>query len=184
MTTVMATKTCLFISTNPTPSLQLVVSMVTAIQNAGKIMKCWGWGRRGAREHRALVTLELTSLCWKIDFWTLLLLRWHVWGHALVQDKGIKSMLSSISLVYLHYLVSIAVHSFIRTLTMKEERLQANVVFLVLFFTMGCLQVKFWFKKANWSVSLFKWNCQLTDSYLALVFSPIYSLLTNLYSNI
>lgn len=157
--------------------------MVTAIQNAGKIMKCWGWGRRGARERRALVTLELTLLCRKTDFWTLLLLWWHVWGHALVQDKCIKSLLSSTWLVYLHYLVSIAVHSFIRTLTMKGERLQAIVVFSVLFFKMGFLQVQFWFKKVNWSVSLFKWNFQLTDSCLAL-FSPIYSLLKNLYSNI
>lgn len=44
MTTAMATKMCLgeglFISTNTTPSPPPAVSMVTAIQNAGKIMKC------------------------------------------------------------------------------------------------------------------------------------------------
>lgn len=83
MTTAMATKMCLgeglFISTNPTPSPPLAVSMVTAIHNARKIMKCWGWGRRGARELRALLRLELTSLCWTFYTRTLWSMWWHVW---------------------------------------------------------------------------------------------------------
>lgn len=62
----------------PTPSPPPAVSMVTAFQNAEKIMKCCGW--RGARVLKASLRLELTPLHWKFDTTTLLSMWCNVMG--------------------------------------------------------------------------------------------------------